>query len=111
MGPNTGPGHTSVLVYTEAKIRYAVQAIQKIIKADLRYVDVKQEVQDRYNQRIQGRMKYMVWSSGCTSWYLSDDGSNHALFPGFAWEYVLRARRFKSSEYILARRDEGERRE
>ncbi|MEE8476175.1 MAG: 4-hydroxyacetophenone monooxygenase, partial [Myxococcota bacterium] len=102
MGPNTGPGHTSVLVYTEAQIRYAVQAIQKIIKADLRYVDVKQEVQDRYNERIQGRMKYMVWSSGCNSWYLSEDGSNRSLFPGFAWEYVLRARRFKSSEYILA---------
>ncbi len=102
MGPNTGPGHTSVLVYTEAQISYAVQAIQKIIKADLRYVDVKQEVQDRYNERIQGRMKYMVWSSGCNSWYLSDDGSNRSLFPGFAWEYVLRARRFKSSEYILA---------
>ncbi|MFQ5472146.1 MAG: flavin-containing monooxygenase, partial [Dehalococcoidia bacterium] len=107
MGPNTGPGHTSVLVYTEAQIGYALQAIEKIIQEDLRYVDVKQEVQDRYNARIQGRMKHMVWSSGCNSWYLSGDGSNHALFPGFASEYVLRARRFDPTEYHLAQSSEA----
>jgi hypothetical protein len=48
-------------------------------------------------------MPHMVWSSGCNSWYLSADGGNHALFPGFAFEYVLRARRFRPSEYRIAR--------
>jgi cation diffusion facilitator CzcD-associated flavoprotein CzcO len=103
MGPNTGPGHTSVLVYTEAQIHYALQAIQKVMREDLRFVDVKREVQDAYNEGIQGRMKHMVWSSGCNSWYLSDDGSNHSLYPGLAVEYVLRARNFKPSEYEIAR--------
>jgi hypothetical protein len=101
MGPNTGPGHTSVLIYTEAQISHTLQAIQKLKKAGLKYVEVRQEVQDRYNERIQGRMKYMVWSSGCNSWYLSKDGSNHALYPGFAAEYALRARRFRPSDYVL----------
>jgi len=99
MGPNTGPGHTSVLVYTEAQIAYAMQAIRRLIEDDLKFVDVKQDVQDRYNAGLQGRMKYMAWSSGCNSWYLSSDGSNHALYPGFAWEYALRTRKFKPNEY------------
>lgn len=102
MGPNTGPGHTSVLVYTEAQIEHTLQAIQRIRRDDLAFVDVKQEVQDAYNVRIQGRMKHMVWSN-CKSWYLNPDGSNHALYPGFAAEYALRARRFRASEYELAR--------
>ncbi len=102
MGPNTGPGHTSVLVYTEAQIEHTLQAIQHIRRDDLAFVDVKQEVQDAYNARIQGRMKHMVWSN-CKSWYLNPDGSNHALYPGFAAEYALRARRFRASEYELAR--------
>ncbi len=101
MGPNTGPGHTSVLVYTEAQITHALQAIRKIMQDDLRFVDIRQDVQDRYNDGIQGRMKYMVWS-GCHSWYLSDDGSNHSLYPGFAAEYVARARHFRPSEYEIA---------
>ena len=96
MGPNTGPGHTSVLVYTEAQIQHVLQAIRLLRDRGLKYLDVRQVVQNRYNQRIQRRMKYMVWSSGCDSWYLSKDGSNHSLFPGLAAEYALRARRFTS---------------
>ena len=60
---------------------------------------MKQAVQDRYNARIQARMKHMVWDSGCNSWYLSDDGGNHSLYPGFAFEYVLRARSFRAADY------------
>jgi cation diffusion facilitator CzcD-associated flavoprotein CzcO len=103
MGPNTGPGHTSVLVYTEAQIAHTLGAIQVLRKNGVRYVDVRQDVQDRYNAGIQGRMKHTVWGSGCHSWYLSPDGSNHALFPGLAAEYVLRARRFRPSDYDIAR--------
>jgi cation diffusion facilitator CzcD-associated flavoprotein CzcO len=103
MGPNTGPGHTSVLVYTEAQIHYALQAIRKLKDEGIRYVDVRQDVQDRYNAGLQKRMKHMSWSSGCNSWYLSADGSNHSLYPGYASEYVIRARRFKPSEYEIAR--------
>jgi hypothetical protein len=99
MGPNTGPGHTSVIVYTEAQIAYALQAIRRMIAEDVKYLDVRQEVQDAYNQRIQARMPHTSWATGCNSWYLSGDGSNHALFPGLASEYVLSARRFRPSEY------------
>ncbi len=99
MGPNTGPGHTSVLVYTESQIQYLLQAVEKLRGRDLKYVDVRQEVQDAYNAGLQQRMKHTAWSSGCKSWYLSEDGENHALYPGFASEYCARIRRFKLSEY------------
>jgi hypothetical protein len=101
MGPNTGPGHTSVLIYTEAQIRYIVKAIKKLIAENIRYLTVRRAVQARYNERLQGRMKYTVWQSGCKSWYLDADGSNHALFPGFASEYRARIRRFKESDYDI----------
>jgi cation diffusion facilitator CzcD-associated flavoprotein CzcO len=102
MGPNTGPGHTSVLVFTEAQIEHVLQAIHRIRDDDLRYLHVRQDVQDRYNAGIQARMPRMVWHT-CQSWYLSPDGSNHALYPGFAFEYALRTRRFRARDYVLAR--------
>jgi len=103
MGPNTGPGHTSVLVFTEAQIEHVLGAIDAIRTRRLKWVDVRQSVQDAYNARIQGRMKHMVWGSGCNSWYLSKDGSNHSLYPGFAFEYAWRARGFRESDYEVAR--------
>ncbi len=109
MGPNTGPGHTSVLVFTEAQIEHAIQAITKMMAEDIKYCDVRKDVQDRYNEGIQRRMKHMVWASGCHSWYLSNDGENRSLYPGFASEYVLRARHLNPADYEVAF-FEGERR-
>jgi cation diffusion facilitator CzcD-associated flavoprotein CzcO len=103
MGPNTGPGHTSVLVYTEAQISHVLGAIRKLRDEGLRFLDVRQVVQNRFNAGIQRRMKHMVWSTGCNSWYLNPDGSNHSLYPGPAFEYVLRARRFRARDYEIAR--------
>jgi cation diffusion facilitator CzcD-associated flavoprotein CzcO len=102
MGPNTGPGHTSVLVFTEAQIEHVLQAVRRIRDEDLRYVEVRQDVQDAYNAGVQARMPRMVWHT-CKSWYLSPDGSNHALYPGFAFEYALRTRRFHARDYEIAR--------
>ncbi len=101
MGPNTGPGHTSVLLYTEAQIEHLLGALRTLRGDGLKYVDVREEIQDAYDAGIQRRMKHMVWSSGCKSWYLSKDGSNHSLYPGFASEYVLRTRRFEPRDYLL----------
>ena len=100
MGPNTGPGHTSVLVYTEAQISHTVQAIKKLMAEDLKYMDIRQRAQDEYNAGLQKRMKYMVWG-GCNSWYLDQDGSNHSLYPGFAAEFVVRARNLHADDYEL----------
>ena len=99
MGPNTGPGHTSVIVYTEAQIAYILQAIRKMIAEDIKWMDVKQHVLDRYNAGLESRMKYTSWTSGCSSWYLGEDGANHSLYPGFASEYCARIRRFKPLDY------------
>ena len=101
MGPNTGPGHTSVLVYTEAQIAHVMKAIRLLRERGAKFLDIRQVVQNRYNERIQRRMPHMVWSSGCNSWYLSSDGQNHSLFPGLAAEYALRARRFRPRDYEI----------
>ncbi len=87
-GPNSGPGHNSALVYMEAQIDYIVEAIAKLLQFDWKSLDVRPEVQARYNQNIQRRLKSTTWNSGCQSWYLTEDGFNATMFPGFATQYV-----------------------
>lgn len=101
MGPNTGPGHTSVLVYTEAQIAHTLTAIKMVLGGAVRSIEVRADVQARYNEGLQRRMPYTAWSSGCGSWYLSQDGSNRTLFPGLAGEYVLRTRRLDKADYFI----------
>jgi hypothetical protein len=37
--------------------------------------------------------------SGCRSWYLTDDGFNAAMYPGFATQYLRQMRDFRFADY------------
>ncbi|CAJ1496522.1 NAD(P)/FAD-dependent oxidoreductase [[Mycobacterium] kokjensenii] len=87
-GPNSGPGHSSALVYMEAQIDYIVDAIAKLVQFEWKSLDVRPEVQARYNKEIQRRLESTTWNSGCQSWYLTEDGFNATMYPGFATQYV-----------------------
>lgn len=98
-GPNSGPGHNSLLVYVEGQLDYAVRAITTIVTKKLRYLDVRDDVQRRYNAAIQRRLTKTTWMSGCRSWYLTADGFNAAMYPGFATQYLRQMRDFRPADY------------
>jgi len=98
-GPNSGPGHNSALVYIESQIDYAVKAIKTILKHNLKALDVKIDVQRTHNQEIQRRLAKTNWNSGCKSWYLTEDGFNATMYPGFAIQYARQMNQFEMTDY------------
>lgn len=104
-GPNSGPGHNSLLVYVEGQIDYAVRGITTILGENLRYLDVREGVQRRYNERIQQRLTRTTWMSGCSSWYLTKDGFNASMYPGFATQYLRQMRDFRFQDYQAVAHD------
>ncbi|KUI02923.1 4-hydroxyacetophenone monooxygenase [Mycolicibacterium acapulense] len=104
-GPNSGPGHNSLLVYVEGQLDYTVRAITTILDENLRYLDVRREIQQRYNERLQKRLTRTTWMSGCTSWYLTADRFNASMYPGFATQYLRQMRDFRLDDYVAVTRD------
>ncbi len=100
-GPNSGPGHNSALVYMEAQIDYLVGAIGLILDRNLRMLDVRRDRQDRYNAAIQRKLSATTWNSGCRSWYLTEDGFNATMYPGFATQYVHQLRAVDLDDYLV----------
>ncbi|WP_067971619.1 flavin-containing monooxygenase [Mycolicibacter icosiumassiliensis] len=98
-GPNSGPGHNSLLVYVEGQIDYVVRAVGAIRGGSLRYLDVRDDVQRRHNKQIQRRLGKTTWMSGCRSWYLTEDGFNASMYPGFATQYLRQMRNFRLTDY------------
>ena len=99
MGPNTGPGHTAVLIYQEAQYEYVARFTEQLLKDGAKYFDVKEKVQNDQFDSFQDRMKDGSWLSGCSSWYLNEDGTNTAMWPGFSFEYVRKTRKLDMSVY------------
>ena len=104
-GPNSGPGHNSLLVYVEGQLDYAVTGITTILNQNLRYLDVRAEVQRRHNDDIQQRLTKTTWMTGCNSWYLTADGFNASMYPGFATQYLRQMRQFRFEDYHAVARD------
>ena len=101
VGPNTGLGHSSMVYMIESQIAYILSAIQAMQKDKLSTVEVKSDVQARYNQEIHKRLGHTVWSSGCVSWYQTKGGKNTTLWPGFTFEFRRRTRQFRPDDYHL----------
>ena len=79
--------------------------ITTILRDNLRYLDVREDVQRRYNRRIQKRLTKTTWMSGCSSWYLTKDGFNASMYPGFATQYLRQMRDFRFGDYEAAARE------
>jgi cation diffusion facilitator CzcD-associated flavoprotein CzcO len=99
-GPNTGLGHTSMVVMIEAHIQYIASAIQTMREQGLSSVDVRQDVQDRYNRRLHASLSKTIWATGgCKSWYQTSAGKIVALWPGSTVKFRKRTERFDLSKY------------
>lgn len=102
IGPNSGLGHTSMIVMMEAQIGYILDALREMRERNLRSFEVRPEAQRRHNEWLQARLGRTVWNNGgCQSWYRAANGKNTTLWPGLTAEYRVRVRRFHLGAYAL----------
>jgi cation diffusion facilitator CzcD-associated flavoprotein CzcO len=102
LGPNTGLGHSSMVYMIESQIAYVMDALRELRRNGHRTVEVRRDVQERFNRELQARMRGTVWSTGCKSWYLDEKGNNPTLWPDWTWRFRRRTARFDPREYVCA---------
>jgi cation diffusion facilitator CzcD-associated flavoprotein CzcO len=107
LGPNTGTGHTSTLLYIEAQVQHTLACMRAVQHGGHRWIAVKPEVMRAHNQALQQRLQGSVWTQ-CRSWYRLPDapqgptGKVVALWPGFTGEYVRGLREPLAQAYGFA---------
>jgi cation diffusion facilitator CzcD-associated flavoprotein CzcO len=101
-GPNTGLGHTSVILMLEAQIEHVLNAIRYMQRHNVAAMEPRSDAQAAYVADIDKRMRGTVWDSGgCLSWYLDSTGRNSALWPRPTWIFRRRVSRLVPGEYLL----------
>ncbi|MBM9576872.1 NAD(P)/FAD-dependent oxidoreductase [Leptospira sp. 201903070] len=107
VGPNTGLGHSSMVLMIESQINYALQCILSLNRKKLKFINVLKEAQDRYNEKIQSRLEKSIWNTGgCMSWYRTKNGKNTTLWPGFTFEFRLKTKSVNFSHYEIVKSDD-----
>jgi len=103
LGPNTGTGHTSTLLFIEPQVRHVLACMQRVRREARRWIGVRAEVFAAYDAALQRRLAGSVWSH-CSSWYRDENGRIFAIWPGFVREYVKAVRRPDEAAYELGGR-------
>ncbi len=102
-GPNTGIGHTSLVVMIEAQVAHIVGAFRALRARGARQAEVLPEVLERWGADVQAKAAPTVWNSGgCSSWYLDDAGRNTTLWPDYTFRFIHKTRHFDPADYALS---------
>ncbi len=75
-GPNTNLAHGgSAFFHSECQVRYICEALREMIENDWDELEVKEEVFEEYNRKVDAEHRGLVWSHpGVTSWYKNKKG-------------------------------------
>jgi hypothetical protein len=64
--------------------------------------EVRRDVQDAFNERVQAALAGTVWNAGgCQSYYLDRNGTNSTIYPWTTIDLRRRTASFDASEYVL----------
>ena len=103
LGPNTGLGHTSVVLMIEHQIEHVLGALRHLAarRADGSVtLEPRASAQAEFLADVDARMRGTVWTTGgCSSWYLDRTGRNSTLWPGTTLSFRRRVTRFDAREY------------
>jgi cation diffusion facilitator CzcD-associated flavoprotein CzcO len=98
-GPNTNHGAGSVPFLIECQANYVVDAMRRMGDRDLRYIEARPEALAEWSREIAERSRHTVWVTGCSNWYVNDEGVNTNNWPGPWLEYRRRTRRLNPGHF------------
>ncbi|KAF9431879.1 hypothetical protein BGZ76_011584 [Entomortierella beljakovae] len=104
LGPNTTLGHNSVLYMIEAQVEYAIKVLSFMMEKDLVSVQVTEDACMDFMEEMDLKMKNMVWTQRCNSWYQNEEGKVTSLWWSSVTKYNWRLRKFHPERFIGVRR-------
>jgi 4-hydroxyacetophenone monooxygenase len=104
-GPGTNLAHGGSLIFhSECQIRYVMGCLAALLATpDAGAMEVRQDVHDEYNDRMQAELDTMVWThpSIRSSWYRNEAGRIYILSPWRLVDYWAWTREPDLSEFDL----------
>jgi cation diffusion facilitator CzcD-associated flavoprotein CzcO len=101
-GPNTNGGTGSVIYTIEAGVNHVIAALGQLERARARRIEVRREASDAFNRELRATLAETVWHTGCTSWYVDENGNDPNQWPWLWSTYRRRTARIEPGAYALS---------
>jgi cation diffusion facilitator CzcD-associated flavoprotein CzcO len=100
-GPNTNLLTNSILFMLECQVNYTISLVRHTISSRLNNFEVKQQVQETYQNIIEQKQLRMSWSQGCENWYKTADNKYPNNWPFSTIWYWFKTRHFAKNDYTF----------
>jgi 4-hydroxyacetophenone monooxygenase len=109
-GPNTNLAHGGSAIFnSECQVRYVMRSIQYLIENGLSAMDVRHDVHDEYNERVDDATARTVWAlPGIRNWYKNRSGRITQNSPWTMCDYWHMTKEMNPADYIFAAVDRGQ---
>jgi cation diffusion facilitator CzcD-associated flavoprotein CzcO len=101
-GPNTNGGTGSVIYTIEAGVGHVIAALGELDRAEANRIEVRREVAERFDRELRDALTGTVWHSGCTNWYVDENGNDPQQWPWLWTTYRRRTAKLQPGAYALA---------
>jgi 4-hydroxyacetophenone monooxygenase len=104
-GPNTNiVVNGSIIFFSEASVRYVVEALRLMVDSGAKTVEVRPEVHDAFNARVDEANAHMAWGvEGVSSWYKNAHGRVSQNWPFPLVEYWEATRAPDPGDFVIAK--------
>jgi cation diffusion facilitator CzcD-associated flavoprotein CzcO len=99
-GPNTNLGHNSIITMLECQFDYVLQGLEVSREKDAA-IDVRADVQRRFNDELQAELSDSSFAGSCNSWYKTAAGRITNNWMGSVEDYKAATRLLDVDAYDL----------
>jgi hypothetical protein len=101
-GPNTNGGTGSVIYTIEANVNHVIGALRELERARARRIELNAARLEEFDRELRAALAASVWHTGCTSWYVDENGNDPNQWPWLWSTYRKRAERIDAGVYELS---------
>ncbi len=101
-GPNTNGGTGSVIYTIEAAVEHVIGALAELERADAQRIELRRHVAEAFDRELRAALSGTVWHTGCTNWYVDENGNDPNQWPWLWSVYRRRAARIQPGTYEVS---------
>lgn len=98
-GPNTNLGHNSIIFMIECQTGYIMQCIRRLRSDGLATLEIRADVVEAYDRRLQQELGRTAWAAVDHSWYKDASGRITNNWSGTTARYWWHTRRANPEDY------------
>jgi hypothetical protein len=82
-------------------MQHVLAALRELERRRASTIEVRREAADEFDRELRAALAGTVWHTGCTSWYIDENGNDPNQWPWQWSAYRRRAAELSPEAYVL----------